>query len=151
MQNIGFIGLGAMGSEMAPLLSKAGYNVFGFDIKKKIDENTGVVNVENIESLIDKDVIIYMLPDGKIVSKVTESLISYGSKSIMVDMSSSHPDDTLALGKKLKEKRDIKFEKHLKIFYKNMIKRLNKQVVNKTYDELGLQNLLYCFKYLPEP
>ena len=34
MQNIGFIGLGAMGSEMAPLLSKAGYNVFGFDIKK---------------------------------------------------------------------------------------------------------------------
>ena len=63
MQNIGFVGLGAMGSEMAPLLSKAGYNVFGFDIKKKIDENTGVVNVENIESLIDKDVIIYMLPD----------------------------------------------------------------------------------------
>ena len=107
MQNIGFIGLGAMGSEMAPLLSKAGYNVFGFDIKKKIDENTGVVNVENIESLIDKDVIIYMLPDGKIVSKVTESLISYGSKSIMVDMSSSHPDDTLALGKKLKENNII--------------------------------------------
>ena len=107
MQNIGFIGLGAMGSEMAPLLSKAGYNVFGFDIKKKIDENTGVINVENIKSLIDKDVIIFMLPDGKAVAKTTESLLNYGSKSIMVDMSSSHPDDTLALGKKLKENNII--------------------------------------------
>ena len=38
-------------------------------ISKKIDENTGVINVENIKSLIDKDVIIFMLPDGKAVAK----------------------------------------------------------------------------------
>ena len=48
-----------------------------------------------------------MLPDGKAVAKTTESLLNYGSKSIMVDMSSSHPDDTLALGKKLKENNII--------------------------------------------
>ena len=35
MENIGFIGLGAMGSVMAPLLVKGGYKVFGFDIRKK--------------------------------------------------------------------------------------------------------------------
>ena len=33
MNNIGFIGLGAMGSVMSPLLSKAGFEVYGFDIK----------------------------------------------------------------------------------------------------------------------
>ena len=101
MHNIGFIGLGAMGSVMAPLLVKAGFNVFGFDIKKKIHSKTGIINVENIHSLSDKDVIIFMLPDGKEVSKTAEKLIKLNTKSIMIDMSSSHPDDTILLGKKL--------------------------------------------------
>ena len=101
MHNIGFIGLGAMGSAMAPLLVKAGFNVFGFDIKKKIHSKTGIINVENIHSLSDKDVIIFMLPDGKEVSKTAEKLIKLNTKSIMIDMSSSHPDDTILLGKKL--------------------------------------------------
>ncbi len=103
MKTIGFIGLGAMGSVMAPLISKAGYKVFGFDIKKKIDEKTGVINVDKVKSLIDKDVIIFMLPDGRAVAETAECLIKFGSKSIMIDMSSSHPDDTLALGKKFKD------------------------------------------------
>ena len=34
MKEIGFVGLGAMGSAMAPLLSKADFNVYGYDIKK---------------------------------------------------------------------------------------------------------------------
>ena len=33
IKNIGFIGLGAMGSVMAPLIVKSGYNVLGYDIK----------------------------------------------------------------------------------------------------------------------
>ena len=33
MKEIGFVGLGAMGSAMAPLLSKADFNVYGYDIK----------------------------------------------------------------------------------------------------------------------
>ena len=62
-----------------------------------------------------------MLPDGKAVAKTTESLINYGSKSIMVDMSSSHPDDTLVLAKKLKENGIIVCP----------IKKKNKQVITK--------------------
>ena len=38
IKNIGFIGLGAMGSAMAPLIVKSGYNVLGYDIKAKIDK-----------------------------------------------------------------------------------------------------------------
>ncbi len=34
MKEIGFVGLGAMGSAMAPLLSKADFNVYGYDIKR---------------------------------------------------------------------------------------------------------------------
>ena len=39
MKEIGFVGLGAMGSAMAPLLSKADFNVYGYDIKKPKDNN----------------------------------------------------------------------------------------------------------------
>jgi len=39
MKEIGFIGLGNMGSKMSTHLAKAGYNVSGFDINHKlIDE-----------------------------------------------------------------------------------------------------------------
>ena len=48
MENIGFIGLGAMGSVMAPLLVKAGYKVFGFDIRKKESEDSGIIYVRNV-------------------------------------------------------------------------------------------------------
>ena len=35
LMDIGFIGLGNMGSPMAANLAKAGYEVFGFDIEEK--------------------------------------------------------------------------------------------------------------------
>ena len=40
IKNVGFIGLGAMGSVMAPLIVKAGYHVFGYDIHTKIDKSS---------------------------------------------------------------------------------------------------------------
>ena len=36
MKEIGFIGLGNMGSNMSVHLAKAGYNVSGFDIDNKL-------------------------------------------------------------------------------------------------------------------
>ncbi len=107
MKEIGFVGLGAMGSAMAPLLSKADLNVYGYDIKKPKD-NTEINIVTSIKELSDKEVIIFMLPDGKIVNKVAQELINFGTKSIMIDMSSSDPDDTLNLGNEL-SKKNIEF------------------------------------------
>jgi len=103
MKEIGFVGLGAMGSAMAPLLSKADFNVYGYDIKKPKD-NTEINIVTSIKELSDKEVIIFMLPDGKIVNKVVQELINFGTKSIMIDMSSSDPNDTLNLGNELSKK-----------------------------------------------
>ena len=107
MKEIGFVGLGAMGSAMAPLLSKADFNVYGYDIKKPKD-NTEIKIVTSIKELSDKEVIIFMLPDGKIVNKVVQELIKFGTKSIMIDMSSSDPNDTLNLGNEL-SKKNIEF------------------------------------------
>ena len=102
MEKIGFIGLGAMGSKMAPLLAQSGFEVYGFDINK-INSGKDYVIVENLKDLYDTDVIIFMLPDGKIVNQVARNLLELGSKSIMIDMSSSDPNDTIELGNYLKK------------------------------------------------
>lgn len=107
MEKIGFIGLGAMGSKMAPLLAQSGFEVYGFDINK-INSGKDYVIVENLKGLHDTDVIIFMLPDGKIVNQVARNLLELGSKSIMIDMSSSDPNDTIELGNYL-IKRNIEF------------------------------------------
>ena len=107
MTEIGFGGLGARGSAMAPLLSKADFNVYGYDIKNPKD-STEINIVTSIKELSDKEVIIFMLPDGKIVNKVVQELINFGTKSIMIDMSSSDPNDTLNLGNEL-IKKNIEF------------------------------------------
>ena len=104
IKNIGFIGLGAMGSVMAPLIVKAGYNVIGYDINSKIDKSTGVNQVYSIQDLYGVDIIIFMLPNSKIVKQVTNQLLDINIKSILIDMSSSDPRDTTQLGKFLESK-----------------------------------------------
>ena len=102
INNIGFVGLGAMGSAMAPLIVNAGYKVLGYDINSKIDKSSGVSQINNLEDLKNMDVIIFMLPNGKIVSDVTHELLILGINSILIDMSSSDPRETIALGEMLK-------------------------------------------------
>ena len=108
IKNIGFIGLGAMGSVMAPLIVKSGYNVLGYDIKAKIDKSSGVKQVEDINEFSGLDVIIFMLPNGRIVSEMAIKLLEMNLKSVFIDMSSSDPRETQELGKKLKNK-GVKF------------------------------------------
>ena len=108
IKNIGFIGLGAMGSVMAPLIVQSGCNVLGYDIKAKIDKLSGVKQVGDINEFSHLDVIIFMLPNGRIVSEMAIKLIEISLKSVFIDMSSSDPRETQELGKKLK-KTGVKF------------------------------------------
>ncbi|WP_281646284.1 3-hydroxyisobutyrate dehydrogenase [Parendozoicomonas sp. Alg238-R29] len=69
--NIAFIGLGNMGGPMAANLVKAGYAVTGFDLSKAsldaLEKAGGKVASTALAAVEGVDVVISMLPNGKIV------------------------------------------------------------------------------------
>jgi len=108
VSKVGFVGLGAMGSVMSPLLVKAGYQVFGYDIIANIDVSSGVKQLDTLDDFAQFDAIIFMLPNSKIVSQVVTKLLEINTKSILIDMSSSDPRETKKLGKTI-ETKGLKF------------------------------------------
>ena len=108
ISKVGFVGLGAMGSVMSPLLVKAGYQVFGYDIIANIDESSGVKQLDTLDDFSQFDAVIFMLPNSKIVSEVVTKLLEINTKSILIDMSSSDPRDTKKLVKTI-EAQGLKF------------------------------------------
>jgi 3-hydroxyisobutyrate dehydrogenase len=98
LKTIGFIGLGVMGKLMAARLMK-GYRVRSFDLNGK----------GNCKSARDAawgaDMLITMLPDGAAVrDAVLDALPSLRPGAVVVDMSSSEPAGTRALGRALSAK-----------------------------------------------
>src|SRR6056300_1890693 len=108
ISKVGFVGLGAMGSVMSPLLVKAGYQVFGYDIIANIDVSSGVKQLDTLDDFAKFDAVILMLPNSKIVSQVVTKLLEINTKSILIDMSSSDPRETKKLGKTI-ETKGLKF------------------------------------------
>ena len=95
--NIGFIGLGNMGGPMAANLAKAGHNVTGFD--------TAEVKVAGVEmaataaeAAADRDVVITMLPNGKILRAVADEIVPAMKKgTCFVDCSTVDVDSARAV------------------------------------------------------
>ena len=108
ISKVGFVGLGAMGSVMSPLLVKAGYQVFGYDIIANIDVSSGVKQLDKLVNFAQFDAVIFMLPNSKIVSQVVTKLLEINTKSILIDMSSSDPRETKKLGETI-ETKGLKF------------------------------------------
>ena len=98
MQQIGFVGLGAIGSVMAPLPAGAGFSVIGFDTAPQRPDLADVTNASSLTDMVACDTIITMLPDGAVVAAVATALAEAGFRGLIIDMSSSHPDDTIRLG-----------------------------------------------------
>ena len=74
MSRIGFIGLGNMGAPMAANLAKAGHDVLGFDVAGVTV--AGVAKAEaTVTAVADRDMVITMLPDGRIVRTVYEDIV----------------------------------------------------------------------------
>ena len=96
---IAFIGLGLMGRLMSVNLAKAGFSIQSFDLN-------GNGNCRSArEAATGADVLITMVPDGKAVRKaVLAALPGMAPGAIVIDMSSSDPATTRALGKKLRQK-----------------------------------------------
>ena len=84
---IGFIGLGNMGAPMAQNLAKAGHIVLGFDIQIETVEMIEIV--PTVKDCVETaEVVITMLPNGKILNYVADQTIRYMKKgAIFLDCS----------------------------------------------------------------
>ena len=93
MLTVAFIGLGVMGQPMASNLAREGFQVRSYDRK-------GNGTCRSIaEAAKGAGVLITMLPDGGVVrDAVLEALPSLSRGAIVIDMSSSDPAGTRALG-----------------------------------------------------
>ena len=110
--NIGFIGLGVMGKPMAGNLLKAGYSLKVYDIDPNsvavMAEQGAIKAVSAKDAAQDADVVITMLPDGPQVKSVIlgeDGLINVmKSGSILLDMSSISPVDSVKIAQELEKK-----------------------------------------------
>ncbi len=108
---VAFIGLGMMGAPMAASLARNGFKPRLFDanpgaITSFLESNEGVACSSSADAATGADIVITMLPDGKVVQDAVlgdPSGAANGLKpgSVVVDMSSSSPVDTEELGKAL--------------------------------------------------
>ena len=99
MLTVGFVGLGVMGQPMAANLAREGFQVHSYDRR-------GNGTCRSIaEAAKGADLLITMLPDGEAVREVVlEALPALARGAIVMDMSSSDPAGTRALGVALAEK-----------------------------------------------
>ncbi|MGI9420439.1 MAG: 3-hydroxyisobutyrate dehydrogenase [Geminicoccaceae bacterium] len=74
MSRIGFIGLGNMGAPMAANLAKAGHDVLGFDVAGVTVESVAKAETA-VAAAAARDMVITMLPDGRIVRSVYEDIV----------------------------------------------------------------------------
>jgi 3-hydroxyisobutyrate dehydrogenase len=78
MAKIGFIGLGNMGLPMAANLLKAGHDVIGFDVVPAAREAAaaaGIAVAASAAAAASAEVIITMLPSGKLVRQVYDEIL----------------------------------------------------------------------------
>jgi 3-hydroxyisobutyrate dehydrogenase len=78
MTKIGFIGLGNMGLPMAANLVKAGFLVRGFDVAPvQAAADAGIVMMVAVQDAVrDVDMVVTMLPSGKLVREVYDDVLA---------------------------------------------------------------------------
>jgi len=113
IKKISVIGLGLMGTPIATLLLKAGYQVTGFDIIKRQMSDLVPLGVKAVnspkEATKGADLILLSLPTWKSVLEVMEGRdgVAVGARKgqIVADTSTSPPWESRALGQRLAKKR----------------------------------------------
>lgn len=105
---VGFVGLGNMGAPMARNLVAGGLHVQAFDLAKDAREefrqSGGIEAASAADAARGADVVILMLPDSNVVESVVEApefLAALTPGAVIIDMSSSEPERTRALARRL--------------------------------------------------
>jgi len=112
IKSVSVVGLGLMGTPIATLLMKAGYEVTGFDIIRKQVSNLVPLGLKPSnsprEAARGADFIVLSLPTWKAVLEAVEGKdgIAAGARrgQIVADCSTSPPWESKALGKRLAKK-----------------------------------------------
>ncbi|TDD45184.1 2-hydroxy-3-oxopropionate reductase [Nonomuraea terrae] len=102
--NIGFVGLGIMGSPMAANLLKAGHAVTGYDVSaERVEQLVGLggkAATGVVDAVGGADVVITMLPDSPQVEEVAPLVIEYGKPNLLyIDMSTIKPETSRSVAK----------------------------------------------------
>lgn len=100
VRTVGFVGLGRMGLPMATRLADAGYGVHGFDTAQARRAAFGSAVQTLAEAARDADAVILMLPDSKVIRRVTAEqglLAAMRPGALLIDMSSAEPAATAEL------------------------------------------------------
>jgi len=111
MHKVGFIGLGLMGSRMAPHIINAGYplTVYNRTASKAdaLKELGAVVASSPVEAAKSSDVVITMMTDAKGVEAVLfgENGVVNGQHDglVVIDMSTIAPDQSISIAERLSE------------------------------------------------
>jgi len=107
---VGFVGLGTMGDPMARNIAKAGYDLRLYDVDlERTQDLAGQIGASALPEpagLAHCDAVVFMLPTSRIVRSVLfsdrgELRIPFTSKTVLIDMSSSDPNETLETGRLL--------------------------------------------------
>jgi 3-hydroxyisobutyrate dehydrogenase len=107
--NIGFIGLGAMGRPMATRIAAAGHQPVVFDVDNAAAQRLGAEASVRVASGRDDfaavDFVVTMLPTSAIVREALTGPNGIATAlrrgTLVIDMSSSEPEDTKKLGAEL--------------------------------------------------
>jgi 2-hydroxy-3-oxopropionate reductase len=105
--NIGFVGLGIMGSPMAANLLKAGHTVTGYDVSaERLEQLAGLggkAATGVVDAVAGADVVITMLPDSAAVEDVVVGsdgvLAGASAGDLLIDMSTIHPTVSIDVAK----------------------------------------------------
>ena len=106
---VGLVGLGLMGSAMAPNLLAAGHDVVGFDLDPaRRDEHVdrgGEVAESPAAVAADTDIVVLSLPTSAVVRDVclAPGGLVGGSPGVVIDTTTARPEDTIATAQALRE------------------------------------------------
>ncbi len=111
-KNIGFIGLGNLGKNLANSILLGGFNLFVHDLIKNNGKNLiqeGAHWCDNIESLVDQStIIVTCLPNPKAVSIVMESsngiIKNINSNHLLIECSTTDEEELIRLSKLVNSK-----------------------------------------------
>jgi 3-hydroxyisobutyrate dehydrogenase len=103
---VAVVGLGNMGRPMAASLMRAGYDVIGFDLapaaRERFAQGGGRAAADMAAAVVRAAVVITLLPDGKAVAAAVAAMKPHlAAGAVVIDMSSSAPLGTRALGAEL--------------------------------------------------